>query len=511
MCIQSIISRAFRQPQLLSECPARRMSAAQRQALAVDALQTQRSITRLARDHAVSRKFVYRQAGHARQALDEAFTAEENKSSQSQVLFTLPVTKEWLEQLALGLTLICHSSYRGVVELLRDVFHYPLALGTVANILRKAVAKAKLINEQQELSAIHIGAHDEIFQNGQPVLVGADVYSTYCYLLTLEEQRDHETWAIRLLELQERGFAPEATIADGGQSLRAGQALVMPGVPCRGDVFHGLQDPEELVGYLTNRAYDAIAACSKLEHKKAKCQGLKARSKQNHKLGQRLRHAWPVAEQAIALADDVTTLVTWLGKDVLGVNALDYASRSLLYDFIVAELRERNKLWPHRIDPVCRLLETQRDHLLAFAVALDDDVQTLARQFQVSADTVREALAVVTLSAHHPQRWQREAGLRRQLGERFYLLEKAVRDLVHTTVRASSIIENLNSRLRAYFFLRRHLGPDYLVLLQFFLNHRRFLRSEHPERVGKSPAELLTGRPHAHWLTMLGYKQFSRN
>src|SRR5262249_21671348 len=153
--------------------------------------------------------------------------------------------------------------------------------------------------------------------------------------------------------------------------------------------------------------------------------------KQNHKLGQRLRHAWPVAEQAIALADDVTTLVTWLGKDVLGVNALDYASRSLLYDFIVAELRERNKLWPHRIDPVCRLLETQRDHLLAFAVALDDDVQTLARQFQVSADTVREALAVVTLSAHHPQRWQREAGLRRQLGERFYLLEKAVRDLVH--------------------------------------------------------------------------------
>ena len=41
------------------------------------------------------------------------------------------------------------------------------------------------------------------------------------------------------------------------------------------------------------------------------------------------------------------------------------------------------------------------------------------------------------------------------------------------TVRASSVVENLNSRLRNYFFLRRHLGPDYLQLLQFFLNHRR--------------------------------------
>jgi len=52
---------------------------------------------------------------------------------------------------------------------------------------------------------------------------------------------------------------------------------------------------------------------------------------------------------------------------------------------------------------------------------------------------------------------------------------------------------------------------DYLTLLQFFLNHRRYLRSEDPSRVGKSPAELLTGQPHAHWLELLGYTRFSRN
>ncbi len=78
-------------------------------------------------------------------------------------------------------------------------------------------------------------------------------------------------------------------------------------------------------------------------------------------------------------------------------------------------------------------------------------------------------------------------------------------------VRASSVIENLNSRLRNYFFLRRQLGPDYLILLRFFLNHRRFLRSEHSERVGKSPAELMTGTSHPHWLKLLGYQPFARN
>ena len=79
------------------------------------------------------------------------------------------------------------------------------------------------------------------------------------------------------------------------------------------------------------------------------------------------------------------------------------------------------------------------------------------------------------------------------------------------TVRASSVVENFNSRLRNYFFLRRQLGPDYLQLLQVFRNHRRFLRSEHPERVGKSPAELLTGAAQPHWLEQLGYTRFSRN
>ena len=40
-----------------------------------------------------------------------------------------------------------------------------------------------------------------------------------------------------------------------------------------------------------------------------------------------------------------------------------------------------------------------------------------------------------------------------------------VQELSDRVVRASSLVENLNSRLRSYFFLRRQLGKDYLTLL----------------------------------------------
>jgi hypothetical protein len=72
------------------------------------------------------------------------------------------------------------------------------------------------------------------------------------------------------------------------------------------------------------------------------------------------------------------------------------------------------------------------------------------------------------------------------------------------TPRSSSLVENLNSRLRNYFTLRRHLGSSYLDLLRFFLNHRCFIRSQLAERVGKSQRELMTGESHPHWLSLLG-------
>ena len=507
MVAYSTVSDSFPESQLSGvACPAKALGPAERQVLAIRVLAGTKTISRLAGEFDVSRKFISQQAVKAEDALKGAFSLP--KPAQDAVLFYLPVTKPFIEQLVLGLALDCHSSVRGVVALLGDVFDWHISVGTVDGILQKAMLRARSLNAQQDLSSVRIGAHDEIFQAGWPVLVGADVDSTYCYLLTPEDQRDAETWAIRLMELQDRGFHPDATIADAGTGLRAGQTLAMPGTLCRGDVFHALQTIQPLVTFLENRAYDAIEARTKLERKRAKKQ---RRGEPTRGLNARRGMARKAEARAIDLATDVATLADWLRQDILSLAGPDYPTRLNLYDFVVAELKAREALCPHRIGPVVRAWEHQRDDLLAFAAQLDRDLASLAEEFRQPVATVRALFNIETLDADAPARWSRQAAFRQQLGPRFCPLSEALAELVRLTTRASSVIENLNSRLRAYFFLRRHLGPDYLALLQFFLNHRLFMNSRRPERIGRSPAELLTGHRHPHWLEMLGYTRFSRN
>ena len=134
----------------------------------------------------------------------------------------------------------------------------------------------------------------------------------------------------------------------------------------------------------------------------------------------------------------------------------------------------------------------------------------LATALQIPVGLAWAMLHTQALSVWDEARWQRDVELHKQLGAKYYALSVAVAEIRGRVVRASSVIENVNSRLRSYFFLRRELGADYLGLLQFFLNHRRFLRSEHAERADQSPAELLTGQAHTHWLELLGFIRFVR-
>ena len=367
-------------------CAAKTLQSSQRQELAIQVLAGTQPVAALARENNVSRKFLYTQAEKAQLALEEVF-AEVGK--ESQVLFYLPVTKQWICQLVLGLVLISHSSMRGVVELLRDVFDLPLSLGTVHNILCQAVA-----------------------------------------LATVEK------------------------------------------------------------------------LASKIERAKGKSV--------DEKLPTRLAAARLEQEQGLSLACDIAQLEQWMRQDILALVGPDLETRRTLFDWVVEELRMREDTSPHRIAPIRKKLENHREEILGFVGVLEQSLQSLAKEQQVSPSVIWEIYQLQGQSDADQRLHQAEAALWEKLGERYHFIRQAVRDTLTQTVRASSIVENLNSRLRCYFFLRRELGPAYLDLLRFFLNHRRFLRSERPERQGKSPVEILTGQAHPHWLESLGFQLFTR-
>jgi len=208
--------------------------------------------------------------------------------------------------------------------------------------------------------------------------------------------------------------------------------------------------------------------------------------------------------QACRLVRDVRMLTQWLSHDVLALAGPDLATRQILFDFIVTELAQREAQDARRIRPVRVALQNQRDDLLAFAGVLDGKLTAVARGQELSDSLVREACVLHRLPTTSAPYWQGWNQLRAKLGHRFRALFDAVTQVMAQTPRSSSLVENLNSRLRNYFTLRRHLDGSYLDLLRFFLNHRRFMRSRRAERTGRSPRELLTGESHSHWLTLLG-------
>ena len=470
----------------------------ERKRLAVEAIARTSTISQLASAADTSRKFIYAQKQKAEKALDEAFSQCTN--TDDSVLFYLPITKGWIYRFVLALILICHSSFRNVIEILKDLFDIDISIGTVHNIVGRAVETARRKNAEEDLSLIKVGAHDEIFQGRTPVLVGCDAYSTYCYLLSVAEARDAETWGIALLEASDRGLKPDYTVGDGGQGLRAGQALAWPGIPCHGDVFHALHDLGKAAIYLENRAYGALVAKDEIERK----MGRAKKRNRGTKLSKKLGYARMECDQAIALSDDVVLLLQWLQSDVLSLIGPTLCTRTELFEFIVAELKAREDQAPHRIGPVRRKLENQKDDLLRFAWLIDQRLAAIAHESAVGEADVRKVFLLEDPRLSASQRGILEGQIRKILRHKFYAIQTAVGEAIAEVVRASSVIENLNSRLRNYFFLRKQIGSSYLDLLRFFLNHRRFIRSEHPDRVGKSPLELMTGKPHSHWLDLLG-------
>lgn len=491
----------------------------QRAALSLAVLARQQSVVGLAAAHHVSRKFCYQQARKAQNALRQVFAQDDN-ADDAQVLFHLPVTPAWIEQFVLAQVLIGHSSLRGVKELLDCLLDYRgLSLGSMHNLLISAAARAQTLNAGEDLSAIRAAAFDEIYQARRPVLVGVDLASTYCFLLEGESHCDATTWGVHLLDLSDgRGAAGNLSlhhaIADGGHGLRSGMSQAWPQVPCHGDIFHPLRDVNDVIRFLKRRAGKVAGVAAELQQKfDARPAGWSRRlDGRRGAIMKKLRAALAEQRQAEQLYQDLNLLGQWFRQDVLALAGDDLATRRELYAFVLEELAGRERLCPSRLAPLRRQLAAQQDQLMGFAAELQQRLADLAGAQGVSLQTAVAVARLQGLEQGGLEHWRQRQKLIEQLGgARLHALEQRVKAELARSTRASSMVENLNGRLRCYFHLRRQVGRPYLQLLRFFLNHRPYQRSAHPGRVNKSPAQLLHGREHPHWLAMLGYQRFNSN
>ena len=229
---------------------------------------------------------------------------------------------------------------------------------------------------------------------------------------------------------------------------------------------------------------------------------------EGYKFSFKLGRARQAEEKAIKLAREVKILFYWLRLDILSLTGPADRERRELMDFMISELKIREEGSYQGIKVFRKALSKQGSTLLAFSAVLDQKLAEIAPCFDTSLDLVRLVCLLTkhnTTRVDYGQEWN---PLHQLLPNKFHLILEAVSEGMATTPRTSPLLKNLNSRLRNYFFLGKQLGSSYLDLLRFFLNPGTFRRSHHPERVGKSPRELMIGQAHPHWLELLGFERF---
>jgi hypothetical protein len=208
------------------------------------------------------------------------------------------------------------------------------------------------------------------------------------------------------------------------------------------------------------------------------------------------------------LAANTSTLVSWMMHDVLSVAGPDKKTRIYLYDFILEELKKLQQIHPHRIKSAYTFLNDNKSKILAFVDDLEQEFSKLAKIFNVPVADIWKLCELYRCQRFSEKYYQRSKEIRKKLGENQYiLLLGLIGKIITSTTRASSIIENLNGRIKPYLKIRKQMGRGFNELLKFFINHTPLSCSRKKERKNKTPAELLTKQQHLPWLEMLGFNK----
>lgn len=407
--------------------------------------------------------------------------------------------------------LTCKASYRNIKQCLETLFNYDISVGTVFNIAQQAIEAAKKINNTQDLSNIAGATVDELFHLNKPTLTGADLHSTFCFLLADEDSRDGGIWTNKLLELKKQGLDPKKFIADFGNGLREGIATVYEDTPCNGDVFHVLYYLKNMVRYFKNALKSRKSYLQQLEGKFSKISTNLDHNKnliKTRDLNEKIMLAEEEIDKFELLAANTSTLVSWMMHDVLSVAGPNKETRIELYDFILEELKKLQQIYQHRIQGAYTFLNDNKPEILSFVDDLEQEFSKLAKIFNLPITDIWELCELCRCLRFSEKYYQRSEKIRRKFGENQYiLLLGLVGQIVTSTTRASSIVENLNGRIKPYYEIRKQIGRGFNELLRFFINHTPLSCSRKKERKNKTPAELLMKQAHSSWLEMLGFKK----
>jgi|TARA_B100001971_G_scaffold107194_1_gene98577 hypothetical protein len=447
-------------------------------------------MTEIARSYQISRTFLYQLLLMANLQLETLFSEEKRRAPADPLPF---------EPLILLLRLEGKCSLGSIASILQALEYHPHSVGYLSQFFQQyGHSLPSTLSTGSPKVVFYLS--DELFALQAPILITIDAHSTAILRIELAGDRSAETWRAHFAALEDHYFFPLGMASDRGQGLVAGyQAAVETGVWVS-DHFHEFRALYQLLHQWERKAYAAMGKEYEAAQKFAQ-----ARSESH--LEKRLRHyeeAHQACQRAIARYDHLALLLHLLQETLYlcspegRLRTADGVRTELTLLFTWMEAMKNPAL--------TRTLKPLRQHMDDILVPFE---QLEAIQAELGAVVPSPALDFLVLAWHHDhlvyqtrstqqryhqrEREERLAVAEGLLDDDFEPLKALVFDRLNSVVRASSLVEMINSLVRPYLHsCKGQITQETLNLIMFYHNHHRY---QSGKRKGKAPLELLTGQP----------------
>jgi len=299
-----------------------------------------------------------------------------------------------------------------------------------------------------------------------------------------------------MLECKDRGLNLQTSTNDGGAGLMSGIPKVFDGIAIQADTFHAVFGMGKEVAKMEKKATAQIRQEYDLEKG--------ANSKHpKQKTIDALQEAKPKTQAVLAAFDTICILYVWL-KELLGFAGYRLEDATKLIEWVLGEMETCATDYPGLLKE-CAKIRKNIPSLLSFVDRLYAGMEECAAELGIPPEAFQIMYQQRAYGIESQQYQNLEYQLVLMLMYKYNLARSAFRQLLKKTHKASSLVENLNGRIRVYIELKRVIPKHFFVLLKVYFNLRRYRRSRCDERVGKSPLELMTGEAQPDFLEALGF------
>ena len=424
--------------------------------------------------------------------------------------------EEIILRLILSLALEVQSSSEKTSTVLHNTFGEGASRCTIDRILEKYGIKAAEINKLLDgrvMPGTKAAALDEIFtSNGDPILTMIDLDSTYILAISPQSDRKEETWKTLLFCLKEDSkLNPEIYISDECGCIRKAVEGTCQEAEVLLDIFHILKDLWDAGRNCSNYYKSILTELMEIEDRVQS--GVRIQSKTFDKW-ERLLKIEPELRSAL---ESLAIIRKWV-SELLGFSGYTVGEVKELLLFCMDELdiiAGTGKHTPKNGQPGPRAgkvvgtisfqkfgkaIDTFRgkiDKVMKYLEIFFGKLHKEAEARGINLELAQYAYCLCRYTADSAAYQEAAFIVRKQCRCTEQQLSEAMELVVwltQTTKRSSSLVENLNSRIRRVLDSKKKVSDGFFELLRLYLNCRKYPRSRVDERSGKSPIELAIGK-----------------